>query len=245
MTDTIERLVNTMPGTRGLLFGIMEFCREAQEPAEIDSYVTEQLQYYPSVHSPVEFRSFLEKAGALDFLPTETKDSDAEASENAEAPETNEGDDAVNADDVSDTTDASDTADAVEEKKYATDFPVDEEGFLIPAPERLGLWQTSEQGKAYLASVDYQKRFEELLQVDQSLSGIYYEILELCSDEPQSIDDLNSKLKTSLETLNSKKYAGFFVERLENYDALKWEKKWKTTEVGKELLVIRKKNEQL
>ncbi|MDR2715399.1 MAG: hypothetical protein LBB46_01455, partial [Coriobacteriaceae bacterium] len=139
-----------------------------------------------------------------------------------------------------DSDDATGGTDAAEEKVYATDFPVDEDGFLIPAPERAGLWQTSEQGRAYLAGIDYQKRFDELLSADPPLSGIYYLILELCSDEPQSIDELDAQLKAPLAAVGSKKHAGFFVELLEGYDALKWEKKWKTTTVGRELLAARK-----
>jgi len=228
MSESIDRFVNSMAGTRSLLLGIMEYCLEAQQPEDIDAYINEQLPYYPTVFTPVEFRSFLEKSGALEFLPAE----DDSFEEDPAAEVANAATDGEEA--------GEETAEPV---LYATDFPVDEDGFLIPAPERAGLWQTTEDGKSYLASLNYHGRLTELFQDEPENVEIYCMILAFCDEEPRTIATIGTHIEDVLRAQQSRKNPGFFVERLESRDALKWEKNWTTTKVGKDFLEQRNAND--
>lgn len=212
MTMRITTLVEKMPGTRGLFLGILELCSQEQESWDIDNYILDQLQYYPSVYTPVEFRAMLENAGALVFLPDE---------------EDIQGEESPGVDDET----------ATETKPEAAVGPViDEEGYLVVGEERSGSWVTSEDGKAFLASIDPRSQLEELFEAEPEFVDIYFSILELCSERPHSLSELDSHLDSTLKALKPRRYTSFFLENLEKNDAVRWERNWITTEFGKSLL---------
>ena len=218
MTDSIASLIDKMPGTRGLILGVLELCQQAQAPGAIDDYIEEQLQYYPSVYTPVEFRAMLENVGALAFIPDEE-----EAGEDG-APAAGKGVDGAAASEAEDTT---------------AGAAVDDDGFLVPGAERRGLWLTSAGGNAYLEGIDSRTGLEELLDAEPDFADIYLTILRLCAEEPRSLQDIDSLVDATLRTLKPRRYAGFFFERLEKLDAVRWEKNWKTTELGMGILAKR------
>lgn len=204
---------------------ILDYCLEKKESQEIDRFIQEKKEFYPTVYTAVEYRKMLEGAGALEFVPSEDTVSDAQEDEASEDAESD--------------LDSREEKDSEEVGLHDEVGHIDKEGYLIPGKERIGMWLTTNNGRAYLETINDTKRFAQLLKKEQCLGALYITVLELCNTKPQSIEDLDKQLRETLSALQQKRNAGYFVERLEKYDLLKWQNKWAITDFGKACLAQR------
>lgn len=78
-------------------------------------------------------------------------------------------------------------------------------------------------------------RFASLNDQDGRYRPVFAELLQFCKDG-QSKQAIEAKLKDNPLTYNPRVFPGYFLDRLEQSGALRWDGGWKTTEAGAEWL---------
>lgn len=203
----IEDLLKSMPGHRRTLLRIIDFCREEKTGAEMDARIEELLKFNFSVFSPVIFRELLEKAGAIQYLPSEEELT------------------------------AQETGNTVQSESFFDGEEEVELEYLEVEEVAPGTWLATEDGLAIVDEQDDYARMKELLGKEPQYESVYRLIIEDCDVEggrsAKTLDDLVNDLEILQEP---RRYSGYFVGRLEREGAIEWVGGWKTTEVGRAIL---------
>lgn len=110
---------------------------------------------------------------------------------------------------------------------------VDGVGYLKPADGRPIYWVNTEDGQAYLDADAPLERLYQLLEENKTYETIYKRVLQACSVEGGlSIAQINAQVDKDPLVQSPRLFAPHFVDKLEKCDALRWEGKWKTTDIG-------------
>lgn len=96
-------------------------------------------------------------------------------------------------------------------------------------------WKTTSEG---LKAVESNKPLERLMQLfekDASYAPIYERILQLCStEEGVTADELGEAVDKDPLVQEPRLFAPHFFEKLEQCEALVWQKTWRITNIGKQ-----------
>jgi hypothetical protein len=100
-----------------------------------------------------------------------------------------------------------------------------------------GRWRTSEAGKEVVAQEAPMKKIQSLLNDDGDFRDVFLAILDFCMT-PRTIAEINEDFKGSPILFEKNVNPTYFVHALEEFGGLSWqEKRWRTTEAGKGVLI--------
>jgi hypothetical protein len=97
------------------------------------------------------------------------------------------------------------------------------------------MWCTTPDGRNVVRSESYGNRLVRLLAQETIYRDICLQVLQSCVS-PKSRIEIESMLRGNPVLEDSKVYASFFIEALEEAGGLEWDQKWKTTKAGKDFL---------
>lgn len=203
----IEELLRQAPGQRRLLLKLIDFCREEKTGAEMDARTLELKEHNFSVYSPVVLRELLEKAGAIEYEPSEDELAAMEDSEEVKHETLSDGEDEVELD------------------------------YLEICTAEPGVWRATEDGLAIVDSQDDFAAVRSLLGKEPQYQEVYRLILSASDSEQGAQAREIDALVNGLEILQEpRRYSGYFVGRLEREGAIEWVGGWRITEVGRAIL---------
>ncbi len=212
-----ERIAATfagMPGNEKLLLHVIDFCREGRESAEVHDEIVRFVGAGVCTYAPEVVCANLVNAGALAIVANEAEETDG-------------GDGAAEA------------ADDVEAAGAAAEVPDEpaSETEAVGAPPAFSYLATDE-GLAVVDAQDPEGDRLRFLEEGERYHPVYRLVLEACGAEggatKKAIDALVDHHPLCKEP---RRYSGFFVKGLEGIDAIAFDGAWKTTEVGRDILV--------
>lgn len=100
------------------------------------------------------------------------------------------------------------------------------------------MWQTTQSGRKAVTNESHNNnsRISQLLSLEESYRDIYIKILESCIN-PKTRAEIEAMLKGEPALENSKVYASYFIDKLENAKGLIWNGKWETSKIGMSFIV--------
>ncbi len=207
--EALAKLMEKMAQRREVLVGIMEYCQEAREVAEVDAHVASLQAHNASVYDGAALCAMLRDAGGLEQVTAPQEGPDGQVAA-CDSPELHEP--------------LVEVEDGVE--------------YLRPAPPTATLWKSTEAAKAYLESCDPRADLARLLEDDAQYMDIYLRVLDLCADEDgASTPDLGDAVDSDPLVQSPRLFAQHFTERLEKAGAVAWGgRRWKITDTGRSWL---------
>lgn len=207
-----ERIAATfagMPGNEKLLLHVIDFCREGRQSEEVHDEIVRFVSAGVCTYAPEVVCANLVNAGALAIV--------ADAAE--------EGEEAAAAADAA----AADAAEGADDPLAETE--------AVGAPPAFSYLATDE-GLAVVDAQDPEGDRLRFLEEGERYHPVYRLVLEACGAEggatKKAIDALVDHHPLCKEP---RRYSGFFVKGLEGIDAIVFDGAWKTTEVGRDILV--------
>ena len=202
----LAKLMEKMAQRREVLMGIMEYCLQAREVAEVDAHVASLQAHNASVYDGAALCAMLKDAGALE----QVAQAQTQAGDEGAAPDSPE----------------------LHQPLVEVEDGVE---YLRPAPPAATLWKTTEAGQAYLAGYDPRADLARLIDDDAQYMDIYLRVLDLCADEAGAgTPDLSQAVDSDPLVQSPRLFAQHFTERLEKAGAVAWDgRRWKITEAGR------------
>ena len=118
----------------------------------------------------------------------------------------------------------------------APEEQVDEDGNLVVPEKPDPTWLSTADGLEYIEAQDPFGELVHALEPYLDHVEVFRAILELCNGEGVSIGAIESEARKLGVTANEKLQAGFYVGKLEDFEALEWRGAWITTELGLQYL---------
>ncbi len=240
--EHIADLLESMPAQKRLLLRLIDFCRIERTGAEMDEKTCALKEYCYSVYSPVIFRELLEEAGAIRYLRPEGEGAGAGAgAPDAGAPDACAPDDAASAAkdacEPSLSRGASDADSSVVVESYVDDEGEVELEFLEIEEAQPGFWLATPEGLAAVDACNDNVATRELLGKEPQYLPIYQRILDYCSVlGGRSAKEVDKLVEGDPLLEEPRRFAGYFVGRLEKSGGLEWKNGWVTTEAGLSML---------
>ena len=202
----LAKLMEKMAQRREVLMGIMEYCLQAREVAEVDAHVASLQAHNASVYDGAALCAMLKDAGALE----QVAQAQTQAGDEGAAPDSPE----------------------LHQPLVEVEDGVE---YLRPAVPAATLWKTTEAGQAYLAGYDPQADLARLIDDDAQYMDIYLRVLDLCADEAGAgTPDLSQAVDSDPLVQSPRLFAQHFTERLEKAGGVAWDgRRWKITEAGR------------
>ena len=202
----LAKLMEKMAQRREVLMGIMEYCLQAREVAEVDAHVASLQAHNASVYDGAALCAMLKDAGALE----QVAQAQTQAGDEGAAPDSPE----------------------LHQPLVEVEDGVE---YLRPAAPAATLWKTTEAGQAYLAGYDPQADLARLIDDDAQYMDIYLRVLDLCADEAGAgTPDLSQAVDSDPLVQSPRLFAQHFTERLEKAGGVAWDgRRWKITEAGR------------
>ncbi|WP_281508334.1 hypothetical protein [Parvibacter caecicola] len=239
--EAIPALFAKMKPYRQFLATILETCREGSETPTVDAALEPCYEFCSCVYSPIALRKMLVNAGALVNV--------LEWEDEAAAPEEPQLETAPDEDDFLEDADEfleeelqqleQEAAEAAEEEELLSGSVYDQEGYLVIEDEAEGAWLTTDEGLAYLDSIDPRKEFRAAVAQHPEIDDAFYDIIAYCAEEPHNITAIVQHYADDPRFGPSTYYPSYVVDRLEQIGALAWRKNWTPTEMGLEILAER------
>lgn len=208
----IERvldLIESMPGQRVALIELIEEARSPEKGSIIDErvFATTAAPLSYSVYGPVALRRLLEEAGALSY---ELRDGGVGGLRMREGlPPFVEGEERVEGGEL----------------------------LRVAVPEE-GLWVATEAGLKAVERLARQTAERALRLVDLEggrYRGLLADILKVCDGASQTTLALDGLVDRCPAAQEPRRYGGYFVQRLADAGALRWDNGWITTKEGRGL----------
>lgn len=202
----LAKLMEKMAQRREVLMGIMEYCLQAREVAEVDAHVASLQTHNASVYDGAALCAMLKDAGALE----QVAQAQTQAGDEGAAPDSPE----------------------LHQPLVEVEDGVE---YLRPAAPAATLWKTTEAGQAYLAGYNPQADLARLIDDDAQYMDIYLRVLDLCADEAGAgTPDLSQAVDSDPLVQSPRLFAQHFTERLEKAGGVAWDgRRWKITEAGR------------
>lgn len=108
--------------------------------------------------------------------------------------------------------------------------------YIKPSNEVEFFWIRTKIAENYILTFNLQSQIKTLIEEDGNYADVYMQILNLCSDEKKSSKEIEDAIDIHPSLQSPKKYAHYFVEKLERVGALVWSGKWETTKAGNSVL---------
>lgn len=110
--------------------------------------------------------------------------------------------------------------------------------FLKPVKGRRIYWQNTADGQAFLEADKPKERMWKLFEDDAIYNHIYRQILIMASAEDgTTMAAITPVADDDPITVKPRLYAPHFVDMLEQCEAIRWDGKWRITEIGREGLL--------
>lgn len=218
----IEDLMEQMPGQRRTILRMIDYCREERSVSEMDERYAQLHEYSYSVYSAVIFRELLEEAGAIRYIPAEGEIGQEAASGSAKGSEGVEGNPAKA---------AAQPEGVVREVYFDGEEEVEFE-FLEIADNPAGTWVATEDGLTVVDAQDDFKKVQDLLGKEPQYLPVYRQILDYCRESARSAKDVDALVANEPLLQEPRRFAGYFIGRLEREGALEWRGGWIATDVG-------------
>jgi|GEM_PF-3462681 len=125
----------------------------------------------------------------------------------------------------------------------APEEQVDENGDLVVPEKPDPTWLSTADALEYIEAQD---PFSELVRAIEPYAEhveVFRLVLEVCNEEGTSISKIESAVRELGIEAGDKLQAGFFVGKLEDYEAIEWRGSWVTTELGLQYLEYLAQNE--
>jgi hypothetical protein len=124
------------------------------------------------------------------------------------------------------------------EQQSGGDSEIGEDGqeYLVIHRRSGGLWLSARCAIEVLEEQDPEREFKCLLEMEPRYEDIYRRILEYCRAQPRSIKELEKLLNNDPLLREPRRYAGYFIERLERNSGIEWRGGWVTTELGERFI---------
>jgi len=111
--------------------------------------------------------------------------------------------------------------------------------FLEPGAPPPIFWQATEGALHVLEEDDPLKALQAIFEDQAEFKSVYLQVLELCDEEGGiSINDMKETANKNTAMHYPSKTALYFLDFLDRNAAVEWDKKWKTTPVGKQALEL-------
>ena len=111
--------------------------------------------------------------------------------------------------------------------------------FLEPGAPPPIFWQLTEGGFQVLEEDDPLRALQAVFEDQAEFKSVYLQVLELCDQEGGiSINDMKEIANKNTTMHYPSKTALYFLDFLDRNAAVIWDKKWKTTSVGKQALEL-------
>lgn len=210
--ERIARLIKRMPGQKARLLETVSFCSEPRSLDEVTEHLAEAFPSDVSVYGADRLVALLEEAGAL----------------------SGERDEAV----------SDESVDIARDRGLNEAGPFDDgrdgEGDYLTVERALPLvYVATEAGRR---AADGAERVQEVLDVANSEGGryraIYGRIVEMTSVEGGcSVRAINEAVDTDPLCAEPRRFATYFLHRLEQAGGVVWDGTWKATEFGKRAFI--------
>lgn len=105
---------------------------------------------------------------------------------------------------------------------------------VVKAPE--GKWVSTTDGLAVFLRDEPFDQLCEMFDENPEYRSIYERVLEFCTESSHSIEEIAELLVDEPLMEKPRRHANWFVERLEAYGALVWQRNWVTTSLGQKVL---------
>lgn len=212
--ERIERLLKGIPGQQFRILSAVSAC--ASEPRKMDEIAAAVEAQYPSegsVYSSARIVQLLEAAGAIERVG-------AAGEEAEEAPEAEE---------------------AIQEAG-ATAFEselVGEPNYVHVQRERPCSYVATEDGLAAVRERVSFERVRELVEEEPRYAPVYKRILEMCAAPGgRMIREINAVVDPDPLCQEPRRFSQFFLGRLEDVNAVRWDEMWMTTDFGRQALEL-------
>ena len=212
---SFEALLGEVQGLKPVFVGIVDFCRKAKKPAEVDECYEKLTEFNACTFSSVRVRALLEEAGALEYIEPKTPNA---------------------ADGAADTT--AGLVDAAASQPDATagqpDADDDEYYEITTRPE--GVWKATEAGLAVIDGLDPLADLLALLDEEPELASGYEQVLEALLQGPKTISDLQELVVLNSFDSRDRRSAPYLIKQLEERGAVEFRGGWAILPAGEELL---------
>jgi hypothetical protein len=206
----IEALLAGIPGQKFRILCAAEICAEPHTREEVAAELDARFPDDVSVYDSAQIVRLLERAGALELCETPAKDAqDAQGQGAAGAAPDGDGDE--------------------NEDEGA--------GFRSVAPRPEHAYRTTAAGLEALAENVGSKAVLDTLSEDRRYLPLFRRILELSSAEGGcTAKELDAAIDPDPLCENPRRFCGYFLGRLENAGAIRWQGTWSATDEGREAL---------
>ncbi|MBR2836183.1 MAG: hypothetical protein IKE43_10830 [Coriobacteriales bacterium] len=221
----IAKAIKGMPGQKKLLLHIIDWCREEHEDASIIDEIIAFERGSVNTFSPESIIATLVRCEAL-------KQTNAPAPEGEEAKAPQEEAEAIEA------------AGAEEPVADQEDAPAPENAEEAPQAEYLEVkkpeaarYIATKEGLDAVEAENPAARFEAFMDANPVYAPIFRTILENC-DHPEGCTkkQIDALVDHDPICMVPRRFSGYFVDKLEDADAIIFEKTWHTTEIGRRML---------
>ena len=233
--EKVAKAIKGMPGQKKLLLHIVDFCREERADSEIVEEIVAFEHGGVNVYRPETIVSILEQCGALRQTnkPVEPNSDDPDASEDAGFEPAENAPDAPSADDAA--TEGESPAESA--KTDLGDGGKPQEAYLQVTKPEPARYQATEEGLAAVEAEDPSARFEQFMEMNAVYAPIFRTILEHCDcDGGQTKKELDALVDHDPLCKKPRRFSGYFIDKLEDADAIAFEGTWRTTEQGRAML---------
>lgn len=216
--ERIAQLIERMPGQKGRLLATVAFCEEPRTLDEIAEHLKTAFPADVSVYGPDRLVALLERAGAIEGADGEA----AEDGDGASAP------DAAPCDGSAAGVGCADAQGADAE------HPSDGASYLTVNPSAPRTYTATEDGAAFAGR---DARVQEILDLAAEDGGryvpLYRKILELTSQEGGCpVKAVNAAIDANPLCEEPRRFATYFLHRLEQAGGVAWNGTWHATEFG-------------
>lgn len=250
--ERIAKAIKGMPGQKKLLLHVIAFCEQERPDAEIIDEIRAFQRGGVNVYAPESVIAILERCGALELTNAPTGQGSAEGDEPGAAAEgkgeaeveVKGGTEAeVEIEDEGgagvESAGAPEVEGALVDTDDACDAEADEgEGETLrvskPEPAR---YRATADGLAAVAQENPAARFASFMEENAVYAPIFRTVLEACETEggatKRQIDQLVDHDPLCQEP---RRFSGYFIDKLEEADAIVFEGTWRITDAGRALL---------
>lgn len=223
--QAIAKAFKGMPGQKKLLIHVVDYCREERTDEEIVAEILKFEHGAVNTYAPETIVSILARCGALEQTNGGAEEDGADGDEDV----------AVS---------AVPTPVAVEDRAGESgvdgdlpDVEADDGECLqveVPEPAR---YIATEDGLAVVAQEDPARRFEEFMEANAVYAPIFRTILENCDREGGcSKKEVDALVDHDPLCREPRRFSGYFIDKLEEAEAIAFEGSWRTTEAGRLML---------
>ena len=257
--EKIAKTIKGMPGQKKLLLHVLDFCRDERTESEICEEIRAFERGTVNVYQPVTIIAMLERCGALIQVNKPAEETPADAAEDADVADAASVDEAQASDQASQDApaqaapeeiaaprpEAAQEQDALDAEAQALAQNAEEiDAIVIPDDEYMEVevpeearYRSSDEGLQVVADEDPAARFTAFMGEHPRYAPVFRTILENCDSEVGLTQkQIGTLVDDDPVCREPRRWAGYFIDKLEDADAIIFQSGWHTTDVGRAML---------